>query len=237
MARGEQDAGVEAWLIQITGTVERQGDGLAIGQVNQSGRKRRFPTFFPPMHAPPLTTLLCGCLAGWVTLVAGPGIGLGQTPAAPASPVSVSLGDSGLSLTLPTGWRRTDRQPEHAETLGAFQSADSTASAFVSVAKAPAQADMTQIMQGVLANFETAFITRRLGDIKTGTLADSPAAFATLEADLRSATGPDRLPFHFYLAVIDTGRGLYLFQDSIQAPVSQAREAEMMSLLRSLAKR
>ncbi|MBL9154047.1 MAG: hypothetical protein JNK37_16260 [Verrucomicrobiales bacterium] len=188
------------------------------------------------MSLPTLSTMTGG-FAFLVTLVAGPAAGLGQTLPAPASPASVSLGDSGLSLTLPTGWRRTDRQPEHAETLGAFQSADSTASAFVSVAKAPAQADMTQIMQGVLANFETAFITRRLGDIKTGTLADSPAAFATLEADLRSATGPDRLPFHFYLAVVDTGRGLYLFQGSIQAPVSPAREAEMMSLLRSLAKR
>lgn len=147
------------------------------------------------------------------------------------------LGDSGLALTLPKGWRRADKKPDHEETFGAFQSDDSRASVFLSKASAPAQADMTQIMNSVLADFEAAFVTKRIGDVKTGRLADSIAAFATFDADMRSAKGPERLGFRFYLAVIDTGRGLYLFQGSCQTPINPEREREIVGILRSLARR
>ncbi len=153
----------------------------------------------------------------------------GQLPPRP-----VKLGDSGLMMTLPAGWRVADKSPDHAQTFGAYQSPDRRASWFISSAKAPDQADMTQIMRGVIANFESAFIVNRVGELKTGPLADSPAVFTTLEAEMRAANSPDRLPFRFYLAVIDTGRALYLVQASVQAPIDAKREGEILAMLRSL---
>ena len=148
----------------------------------------------------------------------------------------VRLGDSGLVATLPRGWRPTGPKPGYEKALGAFQSEDSTSSVFITIARALDQADMTQVMDGVIANFETAFVMRKVGEIKHGKLADSAAVFTTLDADLRSKTGSETMPFRFYLAVIDTGEGLYLFQGSIQAPLKKEREEEILSLLRSLAK-
>lgn len=148
----------------------------------------------------------------------------------------IHLGESGLTITLPKGWEPADPKPGREKALGAFQSEDHTSSAFLTPASAPAQADMQQVMDGVIANFETAFVLRKVGEIKQGSLADSPAVFATLDAELRSKTGSDTLPFRFYLAVIDTGEGLYFFQGSVQAPVKREREQELMGLLRSLAR-
>jgi hypothetical protein len=148
----------------------------------------------------------------------------------------VVLGDSGLIIGIPTGWRNADQAPANQETIGAFQSQDNRASVFLSKANASDQADMTQIMQGVITNFETAFIVNKVGEIKTGKLANSPAVFTTLEADMRSAKGNETMAFRFYLAVLDTGRGLYLMQASCQAPVKPEREKEIMAMMRSLVK-
>ena len=148
----------------------------------------------------------------------------------------IRLGDSGLSVALPPGWRTADKAPDHEETFGAFQSRDRTASWFLSAARASAQADMPQIMEGIVANFESAFLVDHIGDSKTGTLAESPAVFTTLEAQLRSANDSRTIAFRFYLAVLDTGQGLYLVQASVQKPVKPEREREVLSLLRSLAK-
>ncbi len=174
--------------------------------------------------------------AGGLLLPATAVTDAGAQTADPPSSRRVRLGDTGLSLALPDGWGNSDRPPDHGETIGAFQSRDRTSSLFVSVARASAQADMPRIMEGVIANFETAFIVNRVGELKTGELAGSPAVFTTLEADLRSATGPARIAFRFYLAVLDPGGALYLVQASVQAPVKPEREREVMALIRSLVK-
>lgn len=148
----------------------------------------------------------------------------------------VLLGDSGLVATLPTGWRPTDPRPGYEKAVGAFQSEDGTSSAFITPARALDQADLTQVMDGIISNFETAFMMRKVGEIKHGKLAGSAAVFTTLDADLRAKTGSDTVPFRFYLAVIDTGEGLYLFQGSVQTPVKREREQEILALLRSLSR-
>lgn len=148
----------------------------------------------------------------------------------------VLLGNSGLSMALPPGWRNAEKAPDNQETFGAFQSQDRSSSLFLSSARASAQADMSQIMDSVVANFESAFIVNEVGEFKNGRLADSLAIFTTLEADLRSANGPNRMAFRFYLAVIDTGTSLTLVQASVQAPVNPAREKEVMAMIRSLVK-
>lgn len=147
----------------------------------------------------------------------------------------IALGASGLSVVLPSHWRRSDQADHRGEgTFGAFQSQDRTSSWFLSEAKADSQADMSSIMEGVVKNFESAFRVNRIGEMRNGTLADSVAVFTTLEAELRSATNSDTIPFRFYLAVLDTGESLYLIQASVQAPVKPEREKEVLAMMRSL---
>lgn len=172
-----------------------------------------------------LTGLAAGCLLGG--LPAGSGVAAAQDRPVP-------LGESGLSIVLPKGWRTADKKPDFKETVGAFQSDDATASVFVSMTGAPREASMRQVMDGIITDFEEAFIVQKIGDTKTGELARAPSAFVMLDAEMRAAKGPQTMAFRFYLAVIDTGRGLYFFQGSIQRPVNPDRERELMAILRSL---
>ena len=149
----------------------------------------------------------------------------------------VRLGDTGLSIELPAGWAKSGKKPQFAETFGAFESADSRASIFFSPAKANREAEMREIMEGLIEEYEKAFLMRRIGDIKIGRLADAVSAFAMFDADLAEKKGPDTITFRFYLTVIDVGDTLYVAQASVQAPVDPKREAEIMGILRSMKRR
>lgn len=153
-----------------------------------------------------------------------------------ASADPVRLGDTGLSITLPAGWAVSSKKPQFEETFGAFESADKRASIFFSPAKANADADMRQIMDGLVQEYEKAFLMRRIGEIKIGRLADSISAFAMFDADLQARKGPDTITFRFYLTVIDVGPTLYVAQASVQAPVDAKREGEILAILRSMKK-
>jgi hypothetical protein len=155
-------------------------------------------------------------------------------PALVVAAEPVRLGNTGLSITLPAGWAESAKKPQFEETFGAFESADKRASIFFSPAKANAEADMRQIMDELVKEYEKAFLMRRIGEIKIGRLADSISAFAMFDADLQAKKGPDTITFRFYLTVIDVGPTLYVAQASVQAPVDAKREGEILAILRSM---
>ena len=159
-------------------------------------------------------------------------IGWGNASALESLPIEIE--GTRLTITLGDGWDVSKRNTD--KVLAGFESSDERSSIFLSEAAANGRMDMLQIMEATIANFENAFIVESVGDVKTGPLSGGGvAAFCMIDLEMKTTGKP--IPFRFYLYLIDTEEGMYLFQGSTMKPVRGVREDEIMASIRSLRRR
>ena len=148
----------------------------------------------------------------------------------------VSFHDNKISVGLADGWKESDQNKGAQNLLAGFESSDQRSSIFFTLAAANSQADMIDIMDGAVKNFETAFEVKKVSDYKTGQVQGPnkkwPAIYATMELEMK--TNRDPIPFRFYVMIFDTGTELFMIQGSTMKPIRDVREKEILKMFKSV---
>ena len=148
----------------------------------------------------------------------------------------ILIADEKISLILPAGWAKTDKNKE--KTVAGFVTPDETTSVFFTKMDSSGGGSMSEIIAGTILAFEENFeIKKEDESFKTGQVQGPgekkwPAIFTTIEAKLDAKPKP--FTFKFYLLIFDTGSALYFVQASSTKPVRDIREKQIMELIKSI---
>lgn len=139
-----------------------------------------------------------------------------------------------LSLVLPPGWERTELNAK--DVVAGYATQDNRSSLFIRELDASLGGGMQELLDATIANYEATFEVKDVGESKMGDVPGKsrkwPAIHATVEAAVKKGTGTFEMRFHLFL--FDTGTKLYLVQASTTKPVREARERQILDLLRSI---
>lgn len=148
--------------------------------------------------------------------------------------------DGKLSIELGDGWKKSERN--QGSVLAGWESSDQACSIFFQKMNVGRGLGMTEIMDGLVTNFEATegLVFKKVSEYKTGQVTGVegkkyPAVFATLEMTLKGK--PRDFEMKFYLFVFDIGTTQYFMQGSSTKPVRDVRERQIMEMIRSLVAR
>ncbi len=156
-----------------------------------------------------------------------------------ALPTKVKIADNSIALELPDGWKTSDLNSD--QVLAGYASSDNATSVFFRAVDPASTGSMADLMDYTVANFEQQFQVKQVNDsYKTGQVQGPgekkwPAIFTTMEAMVPA--NPDPLRMKFYLLIFDTGDSLYFMQGSTTMPVRDAREKEVLAIIKSIVAR
>lgn len=159
-----------------------------------------------------------------------------STVAASAADKRILIADEKISLILPAGWAKSDKNKE--TTVAGFVTSDDRSSVFFRKMDSSSGGSMPDIIDSTIQNFEESFVIKREDEtLKTGQVQGPgdkkwPAVFTTIEATLDAKPKP--FTFKFYLMIFDTGSALYFIQASTTKPIRDVRERQIMELIKSI---
>ncbi len=158
------------------------------------------------------------------------------TVAASAAEKRIFIADERISLILPAGWAKTDKNKE--TTVAGFATSDDKSSVFFRKMDSSGGGSMSDIIAGTILGFEESFEIKKEDEtFKTGQVQGPgekkwPAIFTSIEAKLDAKPRP--FTFKFYLMIFDTGTALYFVQASTTKPIRDIREKQIMDLIKSI---
>ena len=146
----------------------------------------------------------------------------------------VSFHDNKVSVVLQDGWVKSERKGD--QLIAGFVSSDERSSVFFTLAAAGNRAEMKDIMDGAVKNFENAFDVKKVSKYATGQIQGPnkkwPAIYATMELEMK--TNRDPIPFRFYVVVFETKSQIYMIQGSTMSPIREVREKEIIKMMKSV---
>jgi hypothetical protein len=161
----------------------------------------------------------------WITFVGG--LNAGER---------IAFADDKLSIELPDGWRKSERNP--GTTMAGWESSDATASVFFQKMTINSSIEMVDILNNLVDSFvanegmKLNKVDRHRTGVVNGSDKKYPAIYTTMDVTLRAK--PNDFDIKFYLFVFDAGDTQYFMQGSCVKPIRAFRENQMMSLIRSL---
>ncbi len=143
------------------------------------------------------------------------------------------IADDKISIELADGWKKTDLN--QGDVMAGFATQDNRSSMFFT--EFQSGGSLSEIIDNTIINFEARFQITSEEKAVTGQVGGPldkkwSAVFKTFEVEMEQEAKV--FPLKFYLLVFDTGTKLYLLQASTTLPVREAREKQILEMIRSL---
>ena len=144
-----------------------------------------------------------------------------------------------ISLIVPEGWIKSERNLN--TTLAGWESPDQKASFFFQPLSSDVGLSMTELMDLTVDQFENneGLVFEKIDKYKTGQVKgvdkSFPAIYTTM--DMTFPTSHKDIKLKYYLLIFDVGPLQYFMQASINKPVWDVREKQILSMIQSIVTR
>jgi len=151
----------------------------------------------------------------------------------------VLIADDKISLIVPQGWKKSEQNLD--TTLAGWESPDQKASFFFQPMTSDVNLSMKELMDLTVDQFEKneGLEFQKIGPYKTGQVKGSkkpfPAIYTTMDMVFKASQKDIELKY--YLLIFDVGAQQYFLQASINKPVWDVREKQILEMIQSLVAR